>query len=82
MITVTSTAPLPLAGLVAEIEVSVHPVSAVPEVPPKLTLETLQAPLLPKKPLPVTVTIVPPLRGPRAGEIALTTGAPTYVNRS
>jgi hypothetical protein len=66
VVTVMSTVPVP-AGLVTVICV---PESAViaPAAPPKLTL------VAPANPVPVIVTTVPPVLGPRAGEITVTAG--------
>jgi hypothetical protein len=71
--TVTSTAPVP-AGDVAVIEVSEFTVNAVAATDPNLTE------VAPVKPLPVTLTTVPPGAGPEFGETLETMVA--YVNLS
>jgi len=71
VVTVTLTVPvLPAAGLVTVICVAESAV-IVPAAPPKLT------PVAPARPVPVIVTGVPPPVGPRAGDIAVTTGGAT-----
>ena len=67
LLTVTSTVPVP-AGLVASSWVDETTVTALAGVPPKLTPES------PTKPVPVTVTEVPPLSGPASGLMAVTVG--------
>ena len=47
---------------------TVKPVAAVA---PKVTA------VAPEKPVPVMVTVVPPVAGPEVGEIEVTVGAPT-----
>src|SRR5438128_10964537 len=69
MVTTTSTAPAAWAAVVAVSEVLLTTVTLVAAVPPRLTV----APAA--KPVPVTVTAVPPLLVPELGEIALTVGA-------
>jgi hypothetical protein len=70
-VTVTSTVPLP-AGLVArQLEVLVQ-LTAVPALPPKLTVV---APAVVLKLVPLTVTTVPPAAGPVVGEIPVTVGS-------
>ena len=66
--TVTSTEPVP-PGLVASSWVAETTVTDVAGVPPKLTPES------PTKPVPVTVTDVPPPAGPKSGLMAVTVGA-------
>jgi hypothetical protein len=65
----TFTAPTTWAGVVAVIEVLLTSVTPVAAVPPMLTV----APA--KKPVPVTVTAVPPLMVPELGVIEVTVGA-------
>jgi hypothetical protein len=65
--TVTSTAPVP-GGLVAVISVSESTIIITALTPPKSTA------VAPVKPLPVIRTLLPPLVGPLAGEIAVTCG--------
>ena len=69
LVTTTSTAPAAWAAVVAVSEVLLTTVTLVAAVPPRLTV----APAA--KPVPVTVTAVPPLLVPELGEIALTVGA-------
>ena len=68
METVTSTEPVP-PGLVASSSVAETTVTALAGVPPKSTPES------PTKPVPVTVTEVPPPAGPKSGLTAVTVGA-------
>ncbi|MNM85398.1 hypothetical protein D3C81_975110 [compost metagenome] len=72
VVTRTSTVPLP-AGAVAVICVALLTVTPVAAVAPKVTA------VVPLKPEPVIVTVVPPVVGPEVGEMLLTTGAATYV---
>jgi len=72
---VTSTVPVP-AGEVAVIEVAELTVKLVALVAPNFTA------VAPVKPVPVTVTDVPPAAGPDVGEIEVTVGAATWVNWS
>ncbi len=65
-----STVPVP-AGDVAVIEVAELTVNPVAAVAPKVTAVTLE------KPVPVMVTLAPPLAGPVVGAIELTVGGPT-----
>ena len=67
VVTVMSTVPLP-GGLVAVICVAESTVNVVAAVPPKRT------PVAPVKPVPVMVTVVPPVTGPLAGKTPVTTG--------
>ena len=67
VVTVTSTVPAP-AGDVATIEVAELTVKFVAPVTPKFTAVT------PVKPVPVMVTVVPPIAGPDVGKIELTVG--------
>ena len=67
VVTVTSTVPDP-AGEVAEMDVALFTITPVAAVVPNLTL------VAPVKPVPVTVTEVPPLVGPPEGFTALTVG--------
>jgi hypothetical protein len=67
IVTVTYTVPVP-AGEVAVIEVELTTVTAVAGAEPKSTI----APLA--KPVPLMVTLVPPLAGPVAGLTPLTVG--------
>ena len=66
--TVTSTVPLP-AGEVAEMLLELLTVKVVAAVPPKSTA------VVPVKFVPVTVTEVPPARGPADGLTEVTVGA-------
>ncbi len=68
LVTCTSTVPVP-AGEVAVISVSETIVNQAP-VGPKRT------PLATAKPVPVMVTVVPPVAGPDVGLIPVTDGAP------
>jgi hypothetical protein len=68
-VTTTLTAPAAWAGVVAVIEVLLTIVTPVAAVPPTLTV----APA--RKPVPVTVTAVPPLMFPELGVIEVTVGA-------
>lgn len=68
-VTMTFTAPAAWAGVVAVIEVLLTSVTPVAAVPPRLTV----APA--RKPVPVTVTAVPPLIVPELGVIEVTVGA-------
>ena len=69
MVTRTSTVPVP-AGAVAVIWVALLIVKPA-AVAPKVTT------VAPEKPVPVMVTVVPPVAGPEVGEIEVTVGAPT-----
>ena len=71
-VTVTSTTPGVVAGVVAAIDVSPAMVNAAAGTPPN---ETAVAPL---KPVPVIVTVVPPAAGPAATEMPVTRGTGTY----
>jgi hypothetical protein len=71
---VTSTTPAERAGAVARIEVDDNTVN-VADVVPKRTVVTLV------NPVPVIVTIVPPLVGPCVGLIDATPRLASYVNR-
>ena len=75
VVTVMSTIPVP-AGLVVAICVSDVTVKLVEAAPPNFTA------LAPVKPLPLTVTAVPPAAVPLAGEMPLTVGGGKSVNRS
>ena len=70
VVTLTSTVPEP-AGDVAVIWVGELTVKPVAEVAPNVTA------VVPEKPLPVMVTVVPPASGPDVGETELTVGAAT-----
>ena len=72
MVTVTSTVPVP-AGAVTVSEVALFTVTPVPAVAPKSTA------VAPVKPVPVSVTEVPPATGPLFGLTAVTVGGPLYV---
>ena len=65
----TLTAPAACAGVVAVIEVLLTRVTPVAGVPPKLSVTPV------RKPVPVTVTVVPPLVVPELGVISVTVGA-------
>ena len=69
-VTVTSTTPADSAGAVAVIEIALFTVTPVAAVLPNLTV----APLT--NPVPVIVTLVPPVVGPAVGVVELTAGAP------
>ena len=69
LVTTTFTAPAAWAGVVAVIEVLFTTVTVLAAVLPSFTV----AP--DRKPLPVMVTVVPPLTDPELGEIAVTVGA-------
>ncbi len=69
VVTVTSTAPAVPAGAVAVREVADTTVKPVAAVDPKVTA------VAPVKPVPVTVTLVPPAVGPEPGANAVTVGA-------
>ncbi len=68
--TVTSTVPVPM-GDVAVIEVALTIVTPVAFVVPNFTA------VAPVKPVPVIVTLVPPVAGPLAGLSTVTVGAAT-----
>ena len=68
VVTVTSTVPAAPAGEVTVIVVEFTTVTPVPAFAPKFTV----APAT--KPVPVTVTEVPPAMGPASGETAVTVG--------
>ncbi len=74
LLTVTTifTCPAVWAGVVAEMVVSFVAVKVVAFVPPKVTADA------PVKPLPMIVTLVPPVAGPDVGLTLLTVG--TYAN--
>ena len=75
MVTTTFTAPAACDEVVAVIELLLFSVTLVAAAPPKDTL----APV--RKPVPVTVTVVPPAVEPDEGDTALTVGAGFgYVN--
>ena len=57
-------------------EVSEATTRLVPAVDPNSTV------VAPVNPVPVTVTVVPPANGPKAGEIPVMVGTGTYVNWS
>ena len=67
VVTVTSTTPVP-AGLVAVMAVALFTVKPAAAVLPKLTA------VEPVKFVPVIVTLVPPVAGPLAGLMEVTTG--------
>ncbi len=69
MVTVTSTVPVP-AGEVTVRLVALTTVSVVPAVAPKSTL------VAPVKPVPLTVTKVPPAACPLVGLTLVTVGGP------
>ena len=74
VVTVTSTAPLRLTtGLVAMICVSLLTVKLLAAVEPKAM------PVAPLNPVPVMVTLIPPLAGPLVGLIPVTVGAASVV---
>jgi len=75
-VTVTSTAPAAPAGESAVSVASVRTVTDCAGADPKSTT------LAPVKPVPVTVTRVPPARGPDAGLTLVTAGSATYVYSS
>ena len=68
MVTVTLTVPDP-AGAVAVICVALLTVKLAAGLPPKLTA------VAPVKPVPVTVTLLPPAAPPEAGATDVTLGA-------
>lgn len=68
-VTMTFTAPAAWAGVVAVIEVLLTSVTPVAGAPPMLTVTPA------RKPVPVTVTAVPPLIFPVLGVIEVTVGA-------
>jgi len=68
VVTVTSTVPLP-AGEVAVIEVALLTLNEVAAVLPNLTA------VVPLKLVPVIVTLVPPVVGPKFGATEVTVGA-------
>ena len=70
VVTRTSTVPVP-AGAVAVIEVALFTVNEVADVAPKVTA------VAPVRPVPVMVTVVPPVAGPAVGLIEVTVGAAT-----
>ena len=69
MVTVTSTVPVP-AGAVTVRLVALITVTRCPRWTPKSTA------VAPVKPVPVTVTVVPPAWGPLVGLTAVTVGGP------
>ena len=69
VVTVTSTVPAMPAGEVMVIDVAELTVRLVPALEPNFT------PVAPVKLVPVTVTMVPPDRGPTFGDIEVTVGA-------
>ena len=71
MVTVTSTIPALPAGEVIVIDVAELTVRLVPLLEPNLTA------VAPIKLVPVTVTVVPPDRGPTFGDIEVTVGTPS-----
>jgi hypothetical protein len=71
VLTVTSTVPADPAGLVAAIDVALFTVKLVAGTVPKFT------PVAAVKPVPVMVTLVPPVVGPEAGLTPVTVGAAT-----
>jgi hypothetical protein len=75
VVTVTFTVPVP-AGLTAVIEVAELTVKLVAAVVPNCTA------VAPVKPVPVTVTLLPPAVGPLVGLMPVTVGAALYVNWS
>jgi hypothetical protein len=75
VVTVTSTTPVP-AGETAVIELAELTAKLAALVAPNLTA------LAPVKPLPLTVTVVPPASGPAFGPTPPTVGGGRYVNRS
>ena len=70
VVTLTSTVPVP-AGDVAVIWVAELTVTPVAAVAPKVTA------VAPVKPVPVIVTVEPPVCGPAVGESEVTVGGPT-----
>ena len=73
LLTTTSTGPLAPAGVSQVIEVSLTVTTLVAALPSKVTV-LVPGELL-EKPVPVIVTLVPPVDGPVAGETELTVGA-------
>jgi hypothetical protein len=69
LVTITLLAPVVPDGVAAVILVALTTVTPVATVPPMVTV----APLI--KPVPVMVTLVPPVAGPLLGEIEITVGA-------
>jgi hypothetical protein len=67
VVTVIFTVPVP-AGLLAVIEVALFTIYEAAAVLPNFT------PLAPVKPVPVIVTLVPPVIGPATGEMLVTAG--------
>ncbi len=72
VVTVTSTVPALPAGDVTVIEVAVSAVTVPATVPNSTAVAS-------DRPVPVTVTVVPPAVGPEPGATAVTVGGPTYV---
>src|ERR1700730_708374 len=68
LVTTTLTTPAAWAGVVAVMEVLFTTITLLAAVRPTVTV----AP--DRKPVPVMVTVVPPLTGPELGEIAVTVG--------
>ena len=68
MVTVTETTPVP-AGTVTVRLVAVTALTPVPAVEPKSTVG------IPEKPVPLTVTVLPPAWGPLFGLTEVTVGA-------
>src|SRR5208283_4001145 len=75
VVTVTSTVPVPAGDFMVR-EVGEAMSRPVPAVDPNLT------DVAPVKPVPVTVTVVPPVRGPAPGVMPVTVGMAKYVNLS
>ena len=73
LVTTTFKVPGACAGVVAMIDVALTTVTPVASVPPNVTV----APA--RKPVPVSVTGVPPPWEPLFGETAVTVGAGSYV---
>ena len=72
VVTVISTVPVPAGDFMVR-EVGEATTRTVPAVDPNLT------DVAPVKPVPVTVTVVPPAAGPPVGEIPVTVGMAKYV---
>ena len=75
VVTVILTVPVP-AGAITVMLVSLFTLKLVAAVEPNMTL------VAPVKPLPVMVTLVPPVTGPFVGLMLLMLGAVVYVNSS
>ena len=78
LVTVTSIVPAACAGLVTVICVSLTMVIA----PVAFATVPNFVQFAMRKPVPVMVTVVPPVVGPATGEMPVTVGVPSYVNLS